>query len=387
MRLALLAAVVLAACQQDFPPPPPVTPAPAPGPPLVLHDLLVAEDGAVIEHLPGLTQYDVARPSGGHRFAVRDLTVDTTTALVTKSAAPIAFEDQQLVRREPDGRARWTQTLDGVRTVRPPDVAVGGERALAVIDSSLRAFDDATGKPVWSTDGAGDRVHVAGDTAYSVRCNGVDHALIGTALADGKERFHSELPLACDPELRIVNQLVIVTDDHLRQTRIFDLAGHLLARLAETVEGGALALGSTTILVTDVRVVALGRDADVLWQRDHPRNTFVGGNVLAELPGGDVVLANYGAINDSGVDLVRLRRDGSEVWQSCAAPLGVGHSEYEHFAYLEVRGDELFVASEGSYGAFLEKLAVRTGTREMRCVYGAEQGVANGCAPITTRCR
>ena len=84
-------------------------------------------------------------------------------------------------------------------------------------------------------------------------------------------------------------------------------------------------------------------------------------------------LASYGAIHDSGVELVRLRRDGSEVWHSCAAPLGVGHSEYEHFAYIEVRGDELLVASEGSYGAFLEQLAVRTGTREKRCVYEAEQ--------------
>jgi hypothetical protein len=388
VRIAPL--LVLAACQQEFPPPAPVTPAPVTpaGPPLVLRDLLVGENGAVVGHLPGLSQYDVAVPSGPHRFTVRDLTVDATTALVTRSAAPIAFDDHHLVRREPDGRARWTQALDGVRSVRPPDVAVGGGRALAAIDNQLHAFDDATGKPLWTAKVSGDRLRIVGDTAYSVMCGSTaDHWLIGTALADGKELFRKELAVECDPTLQVVDKLVIVSDERHKEIRIFDLGGHPLAQFAEVAEGDGLALGSTTILVTNLRVVALGRDANVLWQREHPPSSFVGGNALAELPGGDVVLASYGAINDSGVDLVRLRRDGSEVWHSCAAALGVGHSEYEHFAYLEVRGDTLLVASEGSYGAFLEKLAVRTGTRAMRCVYGAEQGVANGCAPITKPCR
>jgi hypothetical protein len=381
---------VLAGCQQELPPPAPVPPAPVSpsGAPLVLHDLLVAPDGHVLEHLPGFSQYDIAIPSGPHLFAARDLTVDTATAMVTKSAPPLAFDDRHLVRREPDGRARWTQDLAGVHSVRPPDVAVGGGRALAAIDDELHAFDDATGAPVWSAKVSGDRLRIAGDTAYSVMCGGAgEHWLIGTALADGKERFRSDLAVACDPTLEIVNKLVIVTDERHREMRIFDLAGNPLTQLAEVGAGSGLALGSTTILVTDVRVVALGPDANVLWQREHPRNTFVGGNALAELPGGDFVLANYGAIDDSGVDLVRLRRDGSEVWHSCAAPLGVGHSEYEHFAYIEVRGDALLVASEGSYGAFLEQLAVRTGTREKRCVYEAEQGVVNGCAPISKPCR
>ncbi|MEP6862107.1 MAG: PQQ-binding-like beta-propeller repeat protein [Deltaproteobacteria bacterium] len=390
MRIALWV-VAAVGCQQELPPPP-VTPVPQPvrvaGPPFVLHDLLVAENGAVIEHLPGFAQDDVAVPSGPHRFTARDLTVDTETALVIKSAPPIAFDDHHLVRREVDGRARWTQALEGVRSVRPPDVAVGGGRALATIDNQLHAFDDATGKALWSANVSGDRLLVAGDTAYSVMCGtATDHWLIGTSLADGKERFRSELAIGCDPEVQVVNKLVIVTDSGHHQTRIFDLAGHQLARLAEVADGDALALGTTTILVSDLRVVALGPDANVLWQREHPDNTFVAGNALAELPGGDLVLANYGAISDSGVDLVRLRRDGSEVWHSCAAPLGVGHSEYEHFAYIEVRGDALFVASEGSFGAFLEQLAVRTGEREIRCVYDAEQRVANACAPIRKPCR
>lgn len=383
----------VAGCQQELPPsavkpaqPAPVA-RPVSGPPVVLHDLLVSADGNVVEHLPGLTQYDIAVPSEPHRFAVRDLTVDAETATVTKSAPPAAIEDHLLVRREPDGRARWTRGLSGSRSIRRPDVAIGPGRVLAAIGDRLHAFDDVTGAPVWNANLPGDRLQVVGVLAYSVTCDFSNHALVGVAVADGKERFRSDLAVACDPTLQIVNNLVIAADQRHRTTRIFDLSGRPLAKFDELVQGPGLALGTTTILVTDVRVVALGPAANVLWQRDLPRNSFTGGDAVAELPGGDFVLAQYGTINDSGVDLVRLRRDGSEVWHSCAAPLGVGHSEYEHFAYLEVRGDELLVASEGSYGAFLEQLAVRTGTREKRCAYEAEQGVANGCAPISKPCR
>jgi hypothetical protein len=362
VRSALLVAcVAIVGCQQDLLTPPSVPPRVA-GPPIVLHDLLVAPDGMVVQHIEGATPYDIAVPSGPHSFTVRGLLVDTTTG----STVPV---------------------IDGERAVRAPDVAISSDRVVTAHDGVVQAYDDKKGTSVWTAPVAGDRLHVAGDTVYSVICTLSEHSLIGLALADGKERFRSDLAIGCDPTLEIVNELVIVSDLSHRNTRIFDRTGHLLVQLSEVVQGHGFALGPTTILVTDLRVVALGRDANVLWQREHPRNTFAGGGAFAELPGGDFVLASYGTSSDSGVDLVRLRPDGSEVWHSCAAPLGVGHSEYEHFAYLEVRGDALLVASEGTYGAFLEQLAVRTGTREKRCVYEAEQGVANGCAPISKPCR
>jgi outer membrane protein assembly factor BamB len=363
----------------------PSVPARVTGPPIVLHDLLVAPDGMVVQHIEGATPYDIAVPSGPHSFTVRGLIVDTITGQTVNAVEPAAFEDRKLTRRDADGRARWVGAVEDAPSVRPPDVAISSDRVVAAHDGVVQAYDDKKGTSVWTARIPGDRLHVAGDTVYSVMCTQSEHSLIGLALADGKERFRSDIAIGCDPTLQIVNDLVIVSDESHHQTRIFDRAGHQRAELSEVVQGDGLALGSTTILVTDIRVVALDPDANLLWQRK--QDSFVGRARIAELPGGDFVLASYGAISDSGVDVMRLRRDGSEVWHSCAAPLGVGHSEYEHFAYLEVRGDALLVASEGSYGAFLEQLAVRTGTREKRCVYEAEQGVENGCAPIRKPCR
>ena len=390
---------MLVACQQKGPPPPavaPSTPAPianttGPAPavshtPFVIHDLLVREDGTVLHPLPDLTAYDVAVPDGPHRFKVRDVVVDTAADTITKSPPPVTFDhDGKLARIEPDGRVRWTTVLKGVHSVRPPDVAIGGHRVVATIDNTLHAFDDTTGKPVWTSNIDGQRLHVEGDTVYSTMCNEPthDHWLIATALADGAERFRKPLPMGCDPSFTVDNGLLILVESHPAQTLIFDLAGQQLAKLDEqtqAVSGNASRpLGKTMLLVTDKHLMAIDATARVLWTHDPLKNTFVSGNQLAELPNGDVVIANYGAINDSGVDLIRLHPDGSIAWRSCAAALGVGHSEYEHFAYIEVRGDELFVVSQGSYGAFLEKLSVVTGARERRCVFGGDQGVAVGC--------
>ncbi|HET9993724.1 MAG TPA: PQQ-binding-like beta-propeller repeat protein, partial [Kofleriaceae bacterium] len=347
MRLGLLVVAVFAACQQELPPPPPVTPVPvhAAGPPFVVRNLVVAEDGAIVRGIAELDPYDIARPVGPHRFAARGVIVDTATATVTTMRPPVLLGTDSIGRVQSDGHMRWTQKIEGAHSVRPPDVAIGGERVLAAVGGAVHAFDDVTGEPLWTVPIAGERLTIAGDTAYSTTCGGGEHWLIGTAIADGKQRFRAELPRACDPYLEIVNGLVIVTDPHLAQTRIFDLAGRALAELAEVVEGaGAVpfgrgfALDTITVLVTDLRVIAMNHDGRVVWQHDYPHERTAASDDLVELPGGDFVLASFDTVSDSGVSLVRLRRDGSEVWQSCAAPLGVGHSEYEHFAYLEVRG-------------------------------------------------
>jgi len=393
----LLAAI---GCQQELVPPPVPPPLPPPAPvahtPFLIHDLLVGEDGAVIRKVPELTPYDVAKPDGAHRFKVGAWSVDTATNAVTKRIEPAVWgSDNKLVRYEPDGRIRWTQSIPGPRSVRPPDLAVGGGFTLVAADGVVRAFDDANGTQRWTSMVHGDRLQIAGDLAYSTMCNEPtnDHWLIGTSLADGAQKFRANLSRACDPWLTVTDRFLVVVEDRPANTRIFDLHGKLLLELDEQTEGageapfgGVLQAGTTTLLVTDKHVIAVDPNARVLWMRDHMRNTFVGGNQVVALPGGDFILANFGAINDSGIDLVRFHADGSYAWHSCSTPLGVGHSEYEHFGYIEARGDALFVASEGSYGAFLEKLAIATGERQLRCVLHADQNVAEGCTKPQRSC-
>jgi hypothetical protein len=49
-----------------------------------------------------------------------------------------------------------------------------------------------------------------------------------------------------------------------------------------------------------------------------------------------------------------------------AEPLGVSHSEYYHVAYVELRGPQLVVVSQGSYGDFVEVRNVATGGKLAR---------------------
>jgi hypothetical protein len=84
-----------------------------------------------------------------------------------------------------------------------------------------------------------------------------------------------------------------------------------------------------------------------------------------DLPGGDLLAFLYGEISDSGVRVMRLRPDGTVVWQSFCAPLGVSHSIYRHDASVAVEGGQVKVVSRGSYGEFVEVLDAQSG-RQIR---------------------
>jgi outer membrane protein assembly factor BamB len=397
--------IVLVACQQSSPPAPAPGPTPAPTvahTPFVIANKIVAEDGTVVRTLDNVPDGVQAIPTGPHRFEVDGLVVDTEADTVTKLTAPAALasvsifgrhdhDEYELVRSEPDGRVRWKTPVSGVRSVRPPDIAVGSNRTAVALDSDVYVFDDATGKQAWRLGAAGDRLHIAGENLYSVRCNTPthDHWLVGTAVASGALRFRISLDDDCDPWVAVDNDRIIVVEDHNPPSAlIIDLAGNLLLRLDEEVEGshrepwgGSHKIGDQLVLVTSKHVMALDAAGKVRWQRPTLHDTFVAANDVVALSGGDMIVANYGAISDSGVDLVRLRSDGSLVWHSCARALGVPHSQYAHLAYVEPRGDVLFVISQGASGAFLERLSLATGARELRCVMGEKcsQPTAGEC--------
>jgi outer membrane protein assembly factor BamB len=390
---ALVVLFAVVACQQTIPPPPaetaPAAPAVVAHTPFVIANQIVAEDGTVVRTLADTSGFQ-AVPVGPHRFELGGDIIDTATNTVTKRFEPaelrrvLLFGRQdhdvyELVRREADGRERWATRITGVRSVRPPDIAVGGGRVVVSIDNKLHAFDDATGKLVWLGDD-GDRVHVAGDAVISVRCNEPthDHWLIANALADGKQRWKVALADRCDPWVAVDHDRIFVVEDRdPPASRIYDFKGALIASLAEQIEGshrepwgGSHVVGDALVIVTDQHIMALDAAGHALWRRAGLRDTFVAADQIVALPGGDMIVANYGAISDSGVDLVRLHPDGSLAWHACTFALGVPHSKYSHLAYVEPRGDALFVVSQGASGAFLERLSLASGARELRCVMG-----------------
>jgi hypothetical protein len=99
----------------------------------------------------------------------------------------------------------------------------------------------------------------------------------------------------------------------------------------------------------------------VVWSVPPPADTFVAATDLVELPDGDVVVATYCAISDDGVELRRIGPSGALRWKAQVPGLGVDHSKYRQYVYLERRDDQLYVVSQGSGGNFMERVALATG--------------------------
>jgi hypothetical protein len=80
------------------------------------------------------------------------------------------------------------------------------------------------------------------------------------------------------------------------------------------------------------------------------------------LPDGGLLEFRYCATADSGVDLRRLdHQDGNVLWEQAVAPLGVGHSEYQHEVFVWIEGTTLKVVSRGYGGTFVERLDLDSG--------------------------
>jgi outer membrane protein assembly factor BamB len=363
-----------------------------PAPIVVNNKLVDPDDGRIVAVLP-TDVYQVAVPTSPHHYRVGDLDVDAATGATTKIFPAVEIENgsasPSVVRREIDGSVRWTTPLKGVRSVRPPDIVLGPGRVVATVDEALFAFDDATGAPAWKAPGPADRLATDGTLLFTTDCSvhSGPRWLVARRLTDGHEVFRRPLPAKLDPFMTLDDRFVLVVDDHTSLT--FDHAGKELFRADETILGSPRApefggvlhpLAGDALLASDKRIARIDASGRVVWRRGPPRDTFVGMDDFVDLPGGDVLLANYGGISDSGVQVLRLRAaDGSVVWEARAAALGVAHSQYQHVAYLETRGDVVYVVSQGSYGSFFERIALPTGKREVRCLM---QGEAQArCAP------
>ena len=358
-------------------PVPPASPSPPPPPaedaaiPFDVGNNLVAPDGHVLHPLEGVDRWAIAQPLGDHVFAVDGYQVDAQRDTTRRLFPPAELrrvdadhDRNEVVEYSLQGRAVWRSELDGVRSVRPPDLAVSPPVIVATVVGTLRAFERVTGKVRWSVAADADDLAIVGDTAYYVTCNEPtrDHWLYGRALADGAIRFRAALADGCDPQLLFdAHHVVAVESNHGGSTIVFDLAGHELYRLSEQV-ASVRAQGDDLLVVSDKRIARLTDAGKVVWSLPAPHDSFVTATEFAALPGGDLVVATYCAISDDGVELQRMGPDGSARWHVTVPGLGVGHSEYLQRVYLEVRGPALFAVSQASGGHFIEQLDLATGT-------------------------
>lgn len=126
-------------------------------------------------------------------------------------------------------------------------------------------------------------------------------------------------------------------------------------------------LAGAEYYLTDVDVRKLEAEGRECWRAPLPRSFSHAGGDLRTVDG-DLVVALYERISDSGVQLARIGVDhGACVWATYCEGLHVEHSEYHHEAKVKLLdGRFLEVLSKGSRGSFVEMLDLSTGLSVLR---------------------
>jgi outer membrane protein assembly factor BamB len=341
---------------------------------LVNHRLVDPDTGAVVGELPHREEGDFAYPVKGQpgRFHFENAIVDVASRRVIAIQDPdVRFGDRTLERVGPGGEVLWSMPAgDEEMGSQWRHLAFAGERVFAGTGNELRALDHETGKVLWRAPCAVGALLAIGGNVLTVEY-GADtiRPVVGRDGATGKELFRTPLPRGLQPQLARAGDLAAVVGDEL--TWFLDARGVPRIKLDE----GLLGIVPTPppspgwLLATTKRLARLDGAGKAVWEHPPIRDTFVSVAHFETLAGGDVLVVGYGAIADSGVEVIRLSpSDGHEVWHTRCAPLGVVHSEYYHAAYLEVRGDRGVVVSQGSSGNWVETLRLDDGRSIRRFV-------------------
>lgn len=280
-------------------------------------------------------------------------------------------KNAEVVRRDETGKTLWSTTPgERLGSLRAPDLLWDQNGVYVATDAGVIALEQTSGKLLWRALGPNDHLALFGGLLIGVDCSHKEAKeqrwLVAYQTIDGKPFFRVELPNNEEPETPVIlKDRVLVRGDHY--TIVLDATGRELFRLSERAsllhplsDGGFLA-------ITDKQVMGLRPDGKTRWSLKGFRDGFVQGSGIVPLPSGDFVLYNYGAISDSGVELLYINAtEGKERWRYLCPPLLVDHSEYYHQAYVELRGDDLIVVSQGSYGEFIEIVSKEDGRSQKR---------------------
>jgi len=295
-----------------------------------------------------------------------------------------------VLRRAPD-IALWSVPLQplGVDPARPQELRwLVGERAflarseLVVLGTpawspdsgGIVALDAKDGAELWRAEGPicshmlvwGQLVLGVGPVADRPRVAGGPCELVAWSVQNGARSMRAEVP--AQPRGLAASGLGLAVYGR-GWLRVFDPSGPLLferdadvAALRAFDTEARQGLRSRWVALTSEGIVCWDRGGEELWSIDAPHIDDLAGRTLAVTPAGDVVLAEWHRIADSGVALAAYGgANGEPVWTRSVGGLEVPHSKYNHHVDLMMRGKHLAVVSHGSAGAFVELVEPGTG--------------------------
>ncbi|MBI3270092.1 MAG: PQQ-binding-like beta-propeller repeat protein [Planctomycetes bacterium] len=380
---ALLALLLLSAAATPRTASPQTPGCAIPPAPVVVENRWVSPDeGVVLGKIPGANPYRWAVPDPDHRgrYRIGEVVFDVATcSVVAREPEEVRFEDDAVVRQDPAGKTAWSVRLgDRLGGVRPPDRLADGERVFVVVGEGIVALDRPTGRELWRAEGPADRLCASRDLLLATSCASSVRPedgrwLVARSTETGKPAWRARLPDVSDPmSIREVGGLFLVRDGGFggkgAYARFFDRMGALRIDLTEHV-AAAWPQEDGFIVVTERRIARLDPHGSALWESDAAKADDSDGAEVVPLPGGDLLVYTWCRLADSGVAVARVRAtDGKAAWRSICAALGVPHSKYWHRPYVQVRGDQAIVVSQGAGGDFIEILALDSGKQLSRRV-------------------
>jgi hypothetical protein len=347
--------------------------------PVVAHSRFIDPGtGKVIRELdPPISDMPAIQVEGSTGiFRLGDLLVDATSQSIVGSAKPeIDFDDnnhRKVIRQDNKGQRLWTVVLDDVAG---RDWAIHNDRVFVACGNGLVALGGKTGEILWKSEGPNQSLTAWDDFILSLACykddSGPKRLLVARRMIDGQEVFRTQFPKDAETERILIMEGVFIVGAHFNDGPSFllDHTGRILFRLNEA----ALSLKKcqdNLIVLSGTSISRLSSEGNARWKTALPRQVWDNHGSLFTLSGGDLLAFTYCTIADSGIQAMRICPEtGKAVWSAYCAPLMVDHSEYYHDAYVEIRGKELIVVSQGSYGDFIEVLDVESGKRLNRWVF------------------
>ncbi|HEY2775930.1 MAG TPA: PQQ-binding-like beta-propeller repeat protein [Candidatus Binatia bacterium] len=348
-------------------------------------------DGQTVGRVPGGSPYERSDPLPGKTgwFSHNNLAVDAATMTATTDGVMAVsgrtVRDSTISLLGEGGAVRWTHPF--FDSLRPPVWAE--EVGIVVVPQigGLVGISDASGEEVWRAKGPNDRLLAAHGLVVATD----RESIVARRLTDGSDAWRDKFPSPekTDPEPTIAaGDLFLVGNRGGGSdgwTRAYSTDGSLQFVLdGETVHGARqIAPGGDVIVVTESeskpgpfpgrvgnyyvttssRTARLNRNGQEIWHVAPPipadEHTPAG---IYQLPDGSILVETHVSSSDTGVDVAKIDPvTGAVAWRVTASRLGVGHSFYWQYVYIELRGSEFVLVSQALGGHFVERRTIADG--------------------------
>lgn len=293
---------------------------------------------------------------------------DPSRCAVKVGGSRIVIDDDNgcVLRKDAAGKTEWSVRLgENLRGWWWPNLLTDSRRVFVKEQfKSVTALDLDTGQVLWRKQVSVECFWLSRDLLLVV----VGCQVVGLAADSGAKVF--QLALQAPEHFRPVS---IVETDGLFLVQghadpgdngdafLIDRAGRVCHHFNRQIFD-LLTVDRDRIVVTSKDVLRISPEDEVRWTVAFPWQGLAEGRIL-RLQSGDLIVALYHPISDSGVELMRLHPiTGNQNWDTYCQPLGVTHSDYSHHVNVEVAGDRLRVIGRGE-AAFVEILDIATGVQ------------------------